>query len=175
MVLSSRRTGIPGTSFIVLACKIVSLCVLPFLQMKKLSLTDGTPLSSDDATSYRSVVGALQYLTLTKPNISFYVNKVYQFLHVPTDLDWSAVKHILCYLHGTIGLGVKICRSSLLLNAFSDADWAGNGDDRCSTGSFATFLDPNLITWSARKQATVSRSSTEAKYKALANAMTEVI
>jgi hypothetical protein len=61
----------------------------------------------------------------------------------------------------------------LLLSAFSDADWAGNVDDRHSTGGFAIFLGSNLITWCARKQATVSQSSTEAEYKALANATIE--
>jgi hypothetical protein len=142
----------------------------------KLSLSDGDPLTSDDATNYHSVVGALQYLTLTQPDISFSINKVCQFLHAPTMTHRSAMKRILHYLHGTCGLGILIRRSSsLLLSAFSDADWAGNVDDRCSTGGFAIFLGPNLIIWCARKQATVSRSSTEAEYKALANATTEVI
>ena len=63
----------------------------------------------------------------------------------------------------------------MLVSAFSDADWAGCPDDRCSTGGFAIFLGSNLISWSARKQATVSRSSTEAEYKALANATAEVM
>jgi hypothetical protein len=143
---------------------------------EKLSLSDGDPLTSNDTINYHSVVGALQYLTLTRADISFSVNKVCQFLHAPTTAHWSAVKRILCYLHDMCGLGILIRRSSsLLLSAFSDADWAGNVDDRCSTGGFAIFLGPNLITWCARKQAIVSRSSTEAKYKALANATTEVI
>jgi hypothetical protein len=148
----------------------------PLSADEKLSLSDGDPSTSDDATNYRSVVGALQYLTFTQSDISFAVNKVCQFLHAPTTAHWSFVKRILHYLHGTCDLGILIRRSSLLLlNAFSDADWAGNVDDRCSTGGFAIFLGPNLITWCARKQATVSRSSTEAEYKALANATTEVI
>jgi hypothetical protein len=106
----------------------------PLSSDEKLSLTDGTPLSPDDATSYRSVVGALQYLTLTRPDISFSVNKVCQFLHAPTNHHWSTVKRILRYLHDTNGLGVKISKSSsMLLSAFLDADWTGNIDDRRST------------------------------------------
>jgi hypothetical protein len=63
----------------------------------------------------------------------------------------------------------------MLVSAFSDADWAGCPDDRRSTCGFAVFLGHNLISWSARKQATVSRSSTEAEYKSLANATAGVM
>jgi histone deacetylase 1/2 len=73
-------------------------------------------------------------------------------------------------------IGLYIRRSSSkLVSAFSDADWAGNIDDRRSTGGFTIYFGPNLISWSARKQPTVSRSSTEAEYKSLANATAEVI
>lgn len=63
----------------------------------------------------------------------------------------------------------------MLLSAFSDVNWTGSMDDRWSTGGFAVYLGPNLISWNARKQPTVSRSSTEAEYKALANATAEII
>jgi hypothetical protein len=87
-----------------------------------------------------------------------------------------ADKRILRYLKGSLGLGLRICKSmSMLISAFSDADWAGCPDDRRSTGGFAVYLGSNLISWRARKQSTVSRSSTEIEYKALANAVAEVM
>jgi hypothetical protein len=106
---------------------------------------------------YRSVVGDLQYLILIRPDLSFLVNKICQFLHAPTTLHWMAVKRILRYLHGTLSIGVKFTPDkSTLVSAFSDVDWAGCVDDRRSTGGFAVYLRNNLISWSARKQATVS-------------------
>jgi histone deacetylase 1/2 len=143
---------------------------------EKLSKIAGDLLSDEDATRYKSIVGALQYLTITRPDLAFAVNKVCQYLHSPTTEHWTAVKRILRYVRGTSNVGLKIMKSpSLMLSAFSDADWAGDVDDRRSTGGFAIFCGPNLISWSARKQATSSRSSTEAEYKSLANAAAEVV
>lgn len=154
-------------------CKPVST---PMATSEKLSLHEGDLLGPNDATQYRSTVGALQYLTLTRPDISFSVNKVCQYLHAPTTVHWAAVKRILRYLKQTSQLGLKIGKSTLLLvSGFSDSDWAGCLDDRRSTGGFAVFLGSNLVSWSARKQATVSRSSTKAEYKALANTTAEIM
>ena len=133
-------------------------------------------MGQDDSTRYRSLVGALQYLTLTRPDLSFAVNKVCQFLHAPTTTHWTAAKRIVRYVKDTVNLGLTFHKSSAtLVSAFSDSDWAGCLDDRRSTGGFAVFLGPNLVSWCAKKQATVSRSSTEAEYKALANATAEII
>jgi hypothetical protein len=154
-------------------CKAVDT---PLSTSDKLSVTDGNLLGAEDATKYRSLVGALQYLTLARPDICFAVNKVCQFLHAPTTVHWSAVKRILRYIQGSKSIGLTFRRSpSLVVSAFSDVDWAGDVDDRRSTGGFAVFFGGNLISWSARKQPTVSRSSTEAEYKALANATAEMI
>jgi histone deacetylase 1/2 len=97
-------------------------------------------------------------------------------LHAPTTAHWTAAKRILRYVQGTLKVGLTFQKSSSsLLSAFSDADWAGCLDDRRSIGGFAIFLGPNLVSWSVRKQATVSRSSIEAEYKSLANATAKLI
>jgi hypothetical protein len=91
-------------------------------------------------------------------------------------VHWAVVKRILRYVKQSSKLGLKIRKSdSTLVSAFSDADWAGSIDDRRSTGGFAVFLGSNLISWNARKQSTVSKSSTEAEYKAIADATAEIM
>jgi histone deacetylase 1/2 len=148
----------------------------PMSATDPLSVLDADLLSPDDATEYHSLVGGLQYLTITRPDVSYAVNRVCQFLHAPRTSHWLAVKCILRYVCFTASYGLVLqpATSSVLL-AFSDADWARCPDNRRSTGGYAVFFGPNLIAWNARKQATVSRSSTEAEYKAVANAIAELI
>jgi histone deacetylase 1/2 len=111
-----------------LSCKPVST---PLSTSEKLSTHEGVSLGPNDAKNYRSRVGALQYLTLTRPDISFAVNKVCQFLHAPTDTHWSTVKRILRYIRQNTKIGLKIRKSnSMLVSGFSDSDWAGSLDDR---------------------------------------------
>jgi histone deacetylase 1/2 len=154
-------------------CKPIST---PMSSSERLSRDHGTLLSGDEQFRYRSIVGGLQYLTLTRPDLSFAVNKVCQFIQSPTSVHWVAVKRILRFVKGTVDEGLKIQRSrNILLSGFSDADWAGCPDDRRSTSGFAVFLGTNLVSWSSRKQVTVSRSSTEAEYKAIANVTAEII
>uniref|UniRef100_A0A2N9FV07 Reverse transcriptase Ty1/copia-type domain-containing protein n=1 Tax=Fagus sylvatica TaxID=28930 RepID=A0A2N9FV07_FAGSY len=148
-----------------------------FLGVKVLFVSGGLLLSQHRyITDLLSLLGPFQNLAITRPDISFAVNKVCQFMHRPTIPHWTAVKRILRYLKNTIHHGLLLCRSSSLsLHAYSDADWAGCPDDRKSTRGFCIFLGPNLISWSARKQSTVSRSSTEAEYRALVVTTTEII
>jgi histone deacetylase 1/2 len=86
--------------------------ISPMSSSEKLSAYEGVVLQYDDVTRYRSVIGALQYLTMTRPDISFAVNKVCQYLHAPTSLHWAAVKRIIRYLKHSMDVGMKIQRSS---------------------------------------------------------------
>ncbi|WVZ53157.1 hypothetical protein U9M48_004138 [Paspalum notatum var. saurae] len=140
ILLSQRRYAIDLLKKVNMQkCNAIST---PMASAEKLFREQGTPLSEDDQFKYRSTVGGLQYLTMTRPDLSFAVNKK---------------------------------SATMMLSGFSDADWAGCPDDRRSTSGFAVFLGVNLISWSSRKQATVSRSSTEAEYKAIANVTAEMI
>ncbi|XP_019246487.1 PREDICTED: uncharacterized protein LOC109226143 [Nicotiana attenuata] len=128
-----------------------------------------------DASEYRSIVGALQYLTLTRPEISHSVNLLCQFMQSPTEVHWSGVKRVLHYIAGTSQLGLRIsAQSSLNLVGFSDADWAGCPLSRRSTSGLCVFLGSNCISWSSRKQNTVAKSSAEAEYRSLASLAAEV-
>ncbi|XP_042487601.1 uncharacterized mitochondrial protein AtMg00810-like [Macadamia integrifolia] len=139
-----------------------------------LSQAMGKPLV--DASVYRSTIVALQYATLTRPDISFSVNKVCQFLNAPADEHWQVVKQILRYLKETISHGLLLnINPTQHLVTYSDVDWAGCPDDKKSTKSFATFLGDSLISQSTRKQAIVARSSTDSEYHAIANATIELI
>jgi histone deacetylase 1/2 len=100
-----------------------------------LSLTDGNSLNVDDSTRYPNIVGALQYLTLTRPDISFSVSEVCQYLHALTLVHRTTVKRVLCYLKDTLKVGISFRSApSILLTAFSDADLDGCLDDRRSAG-----------------------------------------
>ncbi|XP_047961834.1 uncharacterized mitochondrial protein AtMg00810-like [Salvia hispanica] len=130
----------------------------PMLANLKLSNDEGDP--TIDGKLYRSTVGALQYATLTRPEISYVVNMVSQFMACPLDSHWKAVKRILRYLASSVGYGIHIQASHTNLIAFSDSDWASDIDDRRSVTGYCVFLGKNLISWCSKKQPGVSRSST---------------
>ena len=119
---------------------------------------DGDPVS--DPTLYRSLAGALQYLTFTRPGISYAVQQVCLYMHDPQEPHLAALKRILRYVRGTIDHGLQLHVSSTSqLTAYTNADWAGCPVTRWSTSGYCVFLGDNLLSWSAKRQVTLSRSS----------------
>jgi hypothetical protein len=133
---------------------------------------EGDPLP--DPHGYRSLVGALHYLTFTRPDISFSIHQVCQYMSAPTTVHLAAAKRILRYLQGTLNHGIAFTPGPLHLSAYTDADWAADPDDRRSTSGCLVYIGSNPITWLAKKQPTISRSSTESEYRALAIASAEL-
>ena len=125
---------------------------------------------------YRQLVGSLIYLTITRPDISYAVHIVSRFMQSPRHLHLVAVKRIIRYLIGSPTRGLFFPKNSdLHLTAYSDADWAGCPDTRRSTTGWCTFLGDALISWKCKKQDHVSKSSTEAEYRAMSAACAEIV
>jgi hypothetical protein len=130
----------------------------------------------EDIPTYRRLVGRLLYLTNTRPDISFAVQQLSQFLHKPTMAHYNAACRVIRYLKHNPGRGLLFPRQSdLQLLGFSDADWAGCIETRRSVTGYCFFLGSSLISWKAKKQLTISRSSSEAEYRALSSSTCELI
>ncbi|GKA30325.1 ribonuclease H-like domain-containing protein [Tanacetum coccineum] len=133
---------------------------------------DGDPVS--DPTLYQSLAGSLHYLTFTMPDISYAVQQVCLHMHDPREPHFSALKRILRYVQGTLHYGLQLFSSSITyLVACSDVDWAGCPTTRRSTSGYCIFLGKNLLSWSSKRQPTLSCSSAEADYRGVANVVAE--
>ncbi|KAL0541036.1 hypothetical protein IC582_021066 [Cucumis melo] len=104
-----------------------------------------------DPSLYHKLVGSLQYLTFTRPDIAFSINRVSQFMDKSTVIHFLIVKRILRCLCGTLTLGINFRKNSFPLQTFCDSDWAGDTSDRRSTSGFIAFLGSNPISWSSKK------------------------
>jgi hypothetical protein len=145
---------------------------IPFVVSQHLS-AEGKLFS--DPALFRSLVGALQHLTITRPDLSFSVNSICQFMHAPTVGHFHALKRILHYVKGTAHHGLQLHKQSIHdLITYSYVDWACCLDTRHSTTGYAIFFCDNLISWSSNKQSIVSRSSAEVKYRFLAIATIDI-
>ncbi|KAI3730927.1 hypothetical protein L1987_62108 [Smallanthus sonchifolius] len=152
------------------SCKPVAT---PVDTQSKLSDSSG-PLF-DDPTTYRSLAGALQYLTFTRPDITYAVQQICMHMHSPRIDHWHALKRILRYIQGTSEFGLLLGPTpQLSLLAYTDADWAGCPDTRRSTSGYCVYLGDNLISWSSKRQSTIARSSAEAEYRGVANVVAEI-
>ncbi|XP_065861932.1 uncharacterized mitochondrial protein AtMg00810-like isoform X3 [Euphorbia lathyris] len=136
--------------------------------------SEGEPF--EDLGRYRRLVGKLNYLTVTRPDIAYSVSVVSQFMSSPTVDHWTALVQILCYLKGTPGRGLLYKNyGHTQIECFSDADWAGDKDDRRSTTGYCVFVGGNLISWKSKKQHVVSRSSAESEYRAMSQSVCEIM
>ncbi|KAG8472122.1 hypothetical protein CXB51_036777 [Gossypium anomalum] len=146
----------------------------PMATSTRLSQHDGSAIENE--SDYRSIVGAFQYVVITRPNITFVVNKVCQFMHQPLDQHFKAVKRILRYLQNTVEYGLHFTATTNLdLVSFFDANWGTNIDDRRSTTGFCVFFGGNPMAWGSKKQQVVSRSTTKVEYRGLAHTVTEIV
>ena len=130
----------------------------------------------DDPTGYQKLVGKLLYLTMTRPDISYAVQNLSQFMHKPKKSHIEGALRVIRYLKNAPGLGImltsKVCKQ---LSVYCDADWATCPMTRRSVSGFVVKIGDSLISWKSKKQNTVSRSSAEAEYRSMANAVSEVV
>ena len=117
----------------------------------------------------------MQYLVLTRPEIAFSVHKLSQYISAPTLHHLMACKRVLRYLKATLNYGLKFIKEGdMKLTCFTDADWAGDLDDKKSVGAYYVYLGHNLVSWSSKKQPVIARSSTESEYRSLAAVSAEI-
>ncbi|KAG6414396.1 hypothetical protein SASPL_127118 [Salvia splendens] len=146
-----RDTGMMG-------CKPSAV---PMDPLKKLRVDSGKPM--EDASKYRRLIGRLLYLCITRPDVTFGVHKLSQYVAKPTDEHWEAAEIILKYLKGSPCHGLFYSSSCKMnLSIFCYADWASCQDTRKSMTDYCLYLGNSLISWKSKNQNTISRSSVEA-------------
>jgi hypothetical protein len=140
---------------------------------KKLNSEEGEPL--DNENQYQRLVGKLIYLTVIRPDISFAVSQISQFMHAPKTIHMEAVNKILRYLKKTPGKVILMKNNNTKeICDYFDADW-DRSFDRKSTTSYCTFVGGNIVILKSKKQNAVARSSAEAEYRAMASTVSELI
>ena len=129
-----------------------------------------------DTSKYQSAVGSLLYLsTRSRPDLAFAVGNAARYCSQPSQQHWSAVKRIFRYLRGTTDLGLLYQPDNADLAGYSDADWAGDINDRKSTSGYVFMMSGSAISWRSKKQSSVALSTAEAEYIALSSATQEAM
>ena len=124
--------------------------VTPLPQNLKLSSSEGVLLSNP--LYYRRMVGKLNFLTHTRPDLAYFVQHLSQFMQQPRDTHLQALHHTICYVAHTAGQGILMKGAdNLVLQAFSDSDWADCPDSRRSKSGYVLKLGNSPISWKSKK------------------------
>jgi hypothetical protein len=130
--------------------------------------------SSDlvDPTMYRQLIGSLMYLVNTKPGICFAVNTLSQHIVEPRQVHWMATKHMLSYLRGMVGYGLRyVSGGDVKLQGYTDFDWARSAVDQKSISGCCSSLGLGMISWLSRKQTSVALSTSESESEYIATSV----
>lgn len=143
---------------------------------QNLKLDKGEDEERADVNAYRRLVGRLLYLQATRPDITYVVNVLSQFVSDPRQNHWNAAMRVLRYLKATLGQGILLPKGNETdLIAYSDSDWLGCPFSRRSRTGYVLLLGGAPISWKSNKQSVVSRSSAEAEYRAMATTVSEIL
>ncbi|XP_070020752.1 uncharacterized mitochondrial protein AtMg00810-like [Nicotiana sylvestris] len=128
-----------------------------------------------DNPAYQRLIGRLLYLTITRPDISFVVQTLSQFMQRPKQSHMKATLRVVRYVKGAPGMGLLMEAGPIdHMIAYCDSDWAPCFNTRKSVTGYVVKLGNSLISWKSKKQPTVSRSSVEAEYISMATATTRI-
>lgn len=146
---------------------------IPMEQHHKLGL-DSSPFLKE-AEKYRRLVGCLIYLSITRPDISYSVHILSQFMKTPREMQWKAAFRVVKYLKGTTRQGILLSsKSDLRVSIYCDADWSACPITRRSLSAYVSFVGDSPVSWKTKNQGVASHSSAEAEYKVMAQATREI-
>ncbi|KAL9299037.1 putative RNA-directed DNA polymerase [Arabidopsis thaliana] len=129
----------------------------------------------DNPVQYRRLVDRFIYLTITRPDLSYAVHILSQFMQTPLEAHWHAALRLVRYLKGSPDQGILLrSDSALSLTAYCDSDYNACPQTRCSLSAYVLYLGDSPILWKTKKQDTVSSSSAEAEYRAMAYTLKEI-
>jgi hypothetical protein len=154
--------------------------MMPLVHSARLSLND-CPSSNEEKLEmagrpYRELVGVLSWLALgTRPNITFTTSTLTCYNSNPGRTHWEVAKRVLCYLKGTRGWRLRLGGEELEVAAFTDTDWGGDQDNRCSVGVYIVKVGGGVTSWKLKKQGCITLSLTEVEYIALCQAAKELV
>lgn len=128
-----------------------------------------------DVAPYLRLIGKLLYITITRPDISYAIQTLSQFMQTPKKSHWEAAIRVVRYLKGTIGQGVwLLAEPTSTLTCWCDSDWAACPNTRRSITEYVIKFGESLVSWKSKKQQTISRSLAEAEYRNMTSAISVV-